>query len=480
MAGEKQLGAPLYFEIDFLNPIIIHTMNPTTTEVKTLKVALFALALGTMVEGFSQGLNFLGSGFWGIVGATLVALVFVTLFDLTATKNLFRVAKHHTKQEPLGKRVWIFYAAMVLGLVGTMAFSLLSVPVITDVSVGDTDADKVMMQQKQGAEARHKSARNDAERIYKDAQARVKKAQEYVAQKGKFSPAKTDAIKAQGGDFASLALSGNSWVWTSDAPYSKQIKEVARIVALAESDLQAAKAELEEMRKMRAGVVSSGAVDNATAMILSTQKQRFEQWTSKRATTRTVTLVIVWGSLIVVLISVIAQAAQGKVDEVRTISDVAADALEGIHDAFIEIMDAGNAGAQWLRSKTFGFVAHQATAPAPIPATLPPVAPSAYNVTPAIVTPTTPFVTGQQTGQNTPGCHKNKTKAKRHVTSGVTKKQRDTVPISKRTDDQLLASRRKALQRDKAGKLKDVGKRNLSRYEAELSRRGYNFENRKP
>ena len=461
-------------------------MNTSTTEVKTLKVALFALALGTMVEGFSQGLNFLGSGFWGIIGATLVALVFVTLFDLTATKNMFRVAKHHTKQEPLGKRVWIFYAAMVLGLVGTMAFSLLSVPIITDVSVGDTDADKVMMQQKQSAEARHNSAKSDAQRIYQDAQARVKQAQEYVTPKrGKFSPAKIDAIKAQGGDFASSALAGNDWVWTSDAPYSKQRKEVARLVAIADADLQAAKTELEEARKLRSGVVSGGAVDNATAMILSIQKQRFEQWTSKRATTRTVTLVIVWGSLIVVLISVIAQAAQGKVEEVRTVSDVAADALEGIHDAFIEIMDAGNTGAQWVRSKTFGFVAH--SVPLPIAKTLPPVTPPAYNVTPAIVTPPAPIVTpqmsltvtGQAAGQNTPDRKQNKAKAKKRVTDRVTKKGRDIVPISKRTDKQLLASRRKALQRDKDGTLGEAGKRNLSRYEAELSRRGYNFENRK-
>lgn len=457
-------------------------MNTSTTEVKTLKVALFALALGTMVEGFSQGLNFLGNGFWGIIGATLVALVFVTLFDLTATKNMFRVAKHHTKQEPLGKRVWIFYAAMVLGLVGTMAFSLLSVPIITDVSVGDTDADKVMMQQKQSAEARHNSAKSDAERIYQDAQARVKQAQEYITPKrGKFSPAKIDAIKAQGGDFASSALAGNNWVWTSDAPYQKQRKEVARLVALADADLQAAKTELEEARKLRSGVVAGNAVDNATAMILSTQKQRFEQWTSKRATTRTVTLVIVWGSLIVVLISVIAQAAQGKVEEVRTISDVAADALEGIHDAFIEIMDAGNAGARWARSKTFGFVAHT------VPQTLPSVTPQSYNVTPAIVTTSAPIVTpqmspvvtGQPTGQNTPVCQQNKAKTKKRVTARVTKKGRDIIPVSKRTDDQLLAARRKALQRDKDGTLGEAGKRNLSRYESELSRRGFNLKNKK-
>lgn len=452
-------------------------MNTSSTEVKTLKVALFALALGTMVEGFSQGLNFLGSGFWGIIGATLVALVFVTLFDLTATKNMFRVAKHHTGQEPAGKRVWIFYVAMVLGLVGTMAFSLLSVPIITDVSVGDTDADKVMMQQKQSAEARHNSAKSDAERIYQDAQARVKQAQEYVTPKrGKFSPAKIDAIKAQGGEFAQLAMSGNGWVWTRDATaYSGKRKAVATAEAAALADLQAAKAELEEARKLRSGVVAGSAVDNATAMVLSTQKQRFEQWTTKRATTRTVTLVIVWGSLIVVLISVIAQAAQGKVEEVRTISDVAADALEGIHDAFIEIMDAGQAGVQWARSKTFGFVAH----PLPIAKTLPSVTPASYNVTPVIVTPTLPIVTGQPTGQNTPVCHKNKAKAKSSVPRTVTKKGRDIVPLSKRTDDQLLAARRKALQRDKYGTLGEAGRRNLSRYEAELVRRGFNLKNRK-
>jgi hypothetical protein len=216
-------------------------------------------------------------------------------------------------------------------------------------------------------------------------------------------------------------------------------------------------------------------------MVLSTQKQRFEQWTSKRATTRTVTLGIVWGSLIVVLVSVIAQAAQGKVEEVRTISDVAADALEGIHDAFIEIMDAGNTGAQWVRSKTFGIVAHS------IPQSPATVTPTAYNVTPAIVTQTAPVVTpqtppvvaGQPTGQNTPVCHKTKAKPKSHVTRKVTKKGRDIVPLSKRTDDQLLAARRKALQRDKEGTLGEAGKRNLSRYEGELSRRGFNFKNRK-
>lgn len=453
-------------------------MNTSSTEVKTLKVALFALALGTMVEGFSQGLNFLGDGFWGIIGATLVALVFVTLFDLTATKNMFRVAKHHTKQEPLGKRVWIFYVAMVLGLVGTMAFSLLSVPIITDVSVGDTDADKVMMQQKQSAEARHNSAKNDAERIYQDAQARVKQAQAYVAPKGRlnFSPAKVDAIKAQGGEFAQLAMSGNGWVWTQDATaYSGKRKAVAAAEAAALADLQSAKSELEEASKLRSGVVAGNAVDNATAMVLSTQKQRFEQWTSKRATTRTVTLVIVWGSLIVVLISVIAQAAQGKVEEVRTISDVAADALEGIHDAFIEIMDAGRAGVQWARSKTFGFVAH----PLPIAKTLPSVTPSAYSVTPAIVTPTAPVVAGQPTGQNKPVCHKNKAKAKSRVPRTVTKKGRDIVPLSKRTDEQLLTARRKARQRDKDGTLGEAGRRNLSRYEAELVRRGFNLKTSK-
>ena len=351
-------------------------------------------------------------------------------------------------------------------------------PIITDVSVGDTDADKVMMQQKQSAEARHNSAKNDAERIYQDAQARVKQAQAYVAPKGRlnFSPAKVDAIKAQGGEFAQLAMSGNGWVWTQDATaYSGKRKAVAAAEAAALADLQSAKSELEEASKLRSGVVAGNAVDNATAMVLSTQKQRFEQWTSKRATTRTVTLVIVWGSLIVVLISVIAQAAQGKVEEVRTISDVAADALEGIHDAFIEIMDAGRAGVQWARSKTFGFVAH----PLPIAKTLPSVTPSAYSVTPAIVTPTAPVVAGQPTGQNKPVCHKNKAKAKSRVPRTVTKKGRDIVPLSKRTDEQLLTARRKARQRDKDGTLGEAGRRNLSRYEAELVRRGFNLKTSK-
>lgn len=361
-------------------------MTITSTEVKTLKVALFALALGTMVEGFSQGISFLGSGVWGIIGAAIVALVFVTLFDLTATKNMFRVAKHHTGQEPLGRKVWIFYIAMSLGLVGTMAFSLLSVPVITDISVGDTDADKVMMEQKQAAEARHNGEKSDAERIYKDAQARVKAAQEYVTPKrGKFSPAKSDAIKAQGGNFAQLALDGNAWVWTSDAPFAKQRKAVAAAEAAALADLQAAKMELEEARKLRSGIVSRGAIDSATNGILEAQQKRFEMWTFKRATTRTVTLVIVWGSLVVVLISIIAQAAQGKVEEVRTISDVAADSLESIHDAFIQIMDAGNIGIEWARSKTFGFIAQPSiatksqqqttpVAPAPVPFIAPTIA----------------------------------------------------------------------------------------------------------
>jgi hypothetical protein len=380
-----------------------NTPGASSPEVKTMKVAFFALALGTAVEGFTQGVSLFGLGIGGVIASVVAALVFVTLFDLTATKNIFRVAMHFTKQAPAGRRVWIFAGAAAVGIIGTMAFSQLSVPVITDVAAGDTDSDKVMQSEKAKAEKRHDARIRDISAELVKAEKREQKAKAFITPAGRlnWSPAKEQAIKAQGGSFASEALAGSTWVWSADATAHKGRRAaVAAAEKAALAEYEAAKTEVAQLRQAKAGLVSGPEVDAATVLILETQSKRFDGWMFKKATMRAVTLVVVWGSLAVILISVFVQVAEGKVYEVRTVSDVAADALEGIHDALIEMMDAGQRSAQWIRSNTFGLIPPQGggTTSAPVssaPISVPPaIVPLAKSTCPPCTPKSCPPATG--------------------------------------------------------------------------------------
>jgi hypothetical protein len=442
------------------------TNNPgaSSPEIKTMKVAFFALALGTAVEGFTQGVYLFGVSIGGIIASVVAALVFVTLFDLTATKNIFRVAMHFTGQSPAGLRVWIFVGAASVGIVGTMAFSQLSVPVITDVAAGDTDSDKVIQAEKEKAQRRYDARVSDITAEITKAEKREQKAKAFITPAGRlgWSPAKEQAVRAQGGSFASEALAGSSWVWSADATAHKGRRAaVAAAEKTALAEYEAAKSELAQLRQVRVGIISVDTLDTATALVLDTQKKRFDGWMFKKATMRAVTLVVVWGSLAVILISVFVQVAEGKVYEVRTVSDVAADALEGIHDALIEMMDAGQRTALWIRSNTFGLIPPPGGSygspgivpPASVPLISVPAVPPASTActpqgcTPAVV-PRVPPASKRKSVPPLPGVQK-----------------RSKYTVEEREELKSLKSKIKGYtRRQKRGTITDVGEATLEGY----------------
>jgi len=447
----------------------------------------FVLAAGTAALSGSVAYQAISGPEWlRIIGAAVAVVILVIALDggFDYLEDLGRAKNGQDAHKPASERVQpeqyrIYFVLGFVGVAGSIFLSLLSAGLLSRVVVDDKSGIVQQMEQtKEKGDATYMKILASAERAVGSAEKVLKAAE------AKRDAAGKNEIAAIGGEFARLWNSGNAWVRNAPETAANR-RSVSKAIAAAQKDVDAANAALASANAAYTQVLTTGkqSADAGTTEIIQGQKKVLENWLKSLTLVKNgfmMTDVLAGiGSLLLIWLLYKACALPDE----PTFIEQGTRLVRLFGDAFVYAISIGVTAAEKSIEGKMNFVAH----PLPMPQTLPAVMPTAYNVTPAIVTPPVPIatpqispvVTGQPTGQNTPKRQQTKAKAKSHVTRKVTKRQRDIVPLSKRTDDQLLAARRKALQRDKEGALGEAGKRNLSRYEGELSRRGYNFKNRK-
>lgn len=450
----------------------------------------FVLAAGTAALSGSvayQAIN--GPEIIRIIGAAVAVVVLVIALDggFDYLEDLGRAINGQDDHKPPTDRVQpsqykIYLILGCVGVAGSIFLSLLSAGLLSRVAVDDKSGIVEQMEQtKAQGDATYMKILASAERAVGSAEKVLKAAE------AKRDAAGRNEVAKIGGDFARLmriSKKEDDWVKT-DASMQPYHKRIAKAIAAAQKDVDAANAALASANAAYTQVLTTGkeSADAGMEPILQGQKQVLDNWLKSLDLVKNGFMMTdILAGIGALLLLWLLYKANALPDE-PTLIEQGTRLVRLIGDAFVYGVAVSVTAAEKSIEGKMNFVLH----PLPIAKTLPSVTPTGYNVTPAIVTPPTPVVTpqmspvvtGQPAGQNTPQRQQNKAKAKKRVTRTVTKKGRDIVPLSKRTDDQLLAARRKALQRDKDGTLGEAGKRNLSRYEGELSRRGYNFENRK-
>lgn len=428
----------------------------------------FVLAAGTAALSGSvayQSIN--GPEFIRIIGAAIAVVVLVIALDggFDYLEDLGRAMNGQDDHKPPTQRVQpsqykIYMVLGCVGVAGSIFLSLLSAGLLSRVVVDDKSGIvKQMEQTKAQGDATYMQILTSAERAVGSAEKVLKAAE------AKRDAAGRNEIAAIGGNFARLWNSGNEWVRIAPEMAANR-RRVNKAVANAQKEVDAANAALSSANAAYTQVLTTGkqAADAGMKPIMQGQQQVLDNWLKSLSLVRNSFMLtdILAGVASLLLIWLLFKA-KALPDE-PTLIEQGTRLVRLVGDAFVYAISVGVTAAEKSIEGKINFVSH----PLPMPQALPPVTPTSYNVTPAIVT-------GQPTGQNTSVCHKNKAKAKSRVTSRVTKKGRDIVPIKLRTTEQLLAARRKAMSRKKAGTLTQVGARNLSRFEAELSRRGYNF-----
>ena len=447
----------------------------------------FVLAAGTAALSGSVAYQAIsGPEIIRIIGAAVAVVVLVIALDggFDYLEDLGRAMNGQDDHKPHTQRVQpsqyrIYMVLGCVGVAGSIFLSLLSAGLLSRIVVDDKSGIVEQMEStKEKGDATYMQILASAERAVGSAEKVLKAAE------AKRDAAGRNEIAAIGGEFASLWNSGNTWVRTAPEMASHR-RRVNKAVANAQKEVDAANAALSSANAAYTQVLTTGkqSADAGTAEIIQGQKVVLDNWVKSLSLVKNgfmmTDILAGIGALLLIWLLFKAKALPDE----PTLIEQGTRLVRLVGDAFVYAIAVGVTAAEKSIEGKMNFVSH----PLPIAKTLPPVTPQAYNVTPAIVTPpapvvtpqTPPTVTGQPAGQNTPDSQQNKAKVKKRVTRTVTKKKRDIVPLSRRTDDQLLASRRKALQRDREGTLGEAGKRNLSRYEAELSRRGYNFKNKK-
>ncbi len=439
----------------------------------------FVLASGTAALAGSVAYQSINGPEWlRILGAMAAIIVLVIGLDggFDYLEDLGRAKNGQDDHKPPGERVQpsqyrIYFILGSSGVAGSIFLSLLSAGLLSRVVVDDKSGIVEQMEQtKEKGDATYMKILASAERAVGSAEKVLKAAE------AKRDAAGKNEIAAIGGEFARLWNSGNAWVRNAPETAANR-RRVTKAIVAAQKDVDAANAALASANAAYTQVLTTGkqSADAGTAEIIQGQGKVLDNWlTSLKLVKNAFMITDILAGAFAIAFGWLLYKSNALPDE-PTFIEQGTRLVRLVGDAFVYAIAVGVTAAENSIQGKMNFVAH----PLPIAKTLPSVTPSAYNVTPAIVTPTVPVVTGQPTGQNTPVCHKNKAKAKSSVPRTVTKKGRDIVPLSNRTDDQLLAARRKALQRDKYGTLGEAGRRNLSRYEAELVRRGFNLKNRK-
>lgn len=439
----------------------------------------FVLAAGTAALSGSvayQAIN--GPEVIRIIGAAVAVVVLVIALDggFDYLEDLGRAMNGQDDHKPSTQRVQpsqyrIYMVLGCVGVAGSIFLSLLSAGLLSRVIVDDKSGIVEQMEQTK--------AQGDATymKILAAADEAVWRAEKALkAAEAKRDAAGRNEVAAIGGEFARLWNSGNAWVRNAPETAANR-RRVSKAIAAAQKDVDAANAALASANAAYTQVLTTGkqSADAGMEPILQGQKQVLDNWLKSLSLVKNgfmmTDILAGIGALLLIWLLFKAKALPDE----PTLIEQGTRLVRLVGDAFVYAISVGVTAAEKSIEGKINFVAH----PLPMPQTLPPVTPPAYNVTPAIVTPTAPVVAGQPTGQNKPVCHKNKAKAKSRVPRTVTKKGRDIVPLSKRTDEQLLTARRKARQRDKDGTLGEAGRRNLSRYEAELVRRGFNLKTSK-
>lgn len=439
----------------------------------------FVLAAGTAALSGSVAYQAIGGHeVLRIIGAAVAVVVLVIALDggFDYLEDLGRAMNGQDDHKPPTQRVQpsqykIYMVLGCVGVAGSIFLSLLSAGLLSRVVVDDKSGIVEQMEQtKAQGDATYMQILASAERAVGSAEKVLKAAE------AKRDAAGRNEVAAIGGEFARLWNSGNAWVRNAPETAANR-RRVTKAIAAAQKDVDAANAALASANAAYTQVLTTGkqSADAGTAEIMQGQKVVLDNWVKSLSLVKNgFMLTDILAGVAALLLGWLLYKSNALPDE-PTLIEQGTRLVRLVGDAFVYAIAVGVTAAEKSIKGKMNFVAH----PLPMPQTLPSVTPPAYNVTPAIVTPPAPVVTGQLTGQNAPVCHKNKAKAKSRVTRTVPKKGRDIVPIKLRTTEQLLAARRKAVSRKKAGTLTQVGARNLSRFEAELSRRGYNFENKK-
>lgn len=451
------------------------------------RLTKFVLAAGTAALSGSVAYQAVeGPEIIRILAAAVAIVVLVISLDggFDYLEDLGRAKNGQDAHKPASERVQpsqykIYLVLGSVGVAGSIFLSLLSAGLLSRVVVDDKSGIVQQMEQtKAQSDATYLKTLASAERAVSSAGKALKTAE------AKRDAAGRNEIAAIGGNFARLWNSGNEWVRIAPEMAANR-RRVSKAIAAAQKDVDAANAALASANAAYTQVLTTGkqSADAGMEPILQGQKQVLDNWLKSLSLVKNGFMMTdILAGIGALLLGWLLYKSNALPDE-PTLIEQGTRLVRLIGDAFVYAISVGVTEAEKSIQGKMNFVSH----PLPIPQTLPPVTPLAYNVTPAIVTPPAPVVTpqvslvvtGQQTGQNVPVCQQNKAKTKKRVTARVTKKGRDIVPIKLRTTEQLLAARRKAMSRKKAGTLTQVGARNLSRFEAELLRRGYNFENRK-
>jgi hypothetical protein len=451
------------------------------------RLTKFVLAAGTAALSGSVAYQAVeGPEIIRILAAAVAIVVLVISLDggFDYLEDLGRAKNGQDAHKPASERVQpsqykIYLVLGSVGVAGSIFLSLLSAGLLSRVVVDDKSGIVQQMEQtKAQSDATYLKTLASAERAVSSAEKVLKAAE------AKRDAAGKNEVAAIGGEFARLWNSGNEWVRTAPEMAASR-RRVSKAVAAAQKGVDAANAALASANAAYTQVLTTGkqTADAGMEPILEGQKKVLDNWLSSLNLVRNSFMMTdILAGVASLLLGWLLYKSNALPDE-PTLIEQGTRLVRLIGDAFVYAISVSVTAAEKSIQGKMNFVSH----PLPIAQTLPPVTPPSYHVTPAIVTPPAPvvtsstpaIVTGQPTGQNTPGSQQNKAKTKKRVTARVTKKGRDIVPIKLRTTEQLLAARRKAMSRKKAGTLTQVGARNLSRFEAELLRRGYNFENRK-
>lgn len=488
----------------------------------------FVLAAGTAALSGSVAYQAINGPEWlRVLGSVAAIVVLVIGLDggFDKLEDLGRAKNGQDAHKPANERVQpsqyhIFFILGAVGVAGSIFLSLLSAGLLSRVVVDDKSGIVQEMEStKEKGDATYMKILASAERAVGSAEKVLSAAE------AKRDAAGRNEVAAIGGNFAKLWNSGNEWVRIAPEMASQR-RRVSKAIAAAQKDVDAANAALASANAAYTQVLTTGkqSADAGTAEIIQGQKVVLDNWVKSLSLVKNSFLMTdILAGIFAIAFGWLLYKTNALPDE-PTLIEQGTRLVRLVGDAFVYAIAVGVTAAEKSIEGKMNFVAH----PLPIGKTLPTVAPAQSIPYPAANTATPngltfvtleeanelleklqqlrdkavtdgdndlakklqrdieelnakidAFVTGQQTGQKSRQAHKNKANAKKAVTRTSSKKGRDIVPIKQRTTEQLLAARRKALSRQKTGKLTAIGKRNLSRFEAELSRRGYNFENRK-
>lgn len=338
------------------------------------RIARYILCAGTAFEAFRQISKLMPGNLFGIFITLFLGGLLVLLFEGSAFTYWEQIARHFTGQKKLTGKT----AIMVTGTLGTLAFvggaafSLLSVPAVSSAMVEDKSGAYIQMQSaKEKADQSFANLVASADADIARAEKELKDAQE------KKASARKDGIKAQGGEFARLAGSGNAWAWTADAPFSRERKGVAAYEKQAAADVQAAWLALAETRKVKQQLLTAGRVEHYAGLkeILGAGKVTVENWQTKLMQSNRIVLYVVIAAMIFSIIFLLKMATDGDVPEFKDLTEVLADSYEIAFGAIIAGLSGTNNQARKVMN--MGIVSPSASVPpaAAVPSPVPPVVP---------------------------------------------------------------------------------------------------------